>query len=118
MPHSVTLLLPEVIKKLQSVRLTLTDEKKTQEQLATVLGASCQREVNLADGDIIDFVVGRIGIELKIKGGKRAIYRQIKRYCLSERLDAVILLSAVAMGLPSQIEGKPVHVVSLGRAWL
>lgn len=74
-----------------------------------------RREVELVKGDIIDFMVGPIGVEVKIKGQRRAIYRQCERYCEHACVGSLVLATNVAMGMPETINGKPVFVASLGR---
>lgn len=111
----------EIVSLLSRLRLPLSDEKRLQTAIAEAFdGASVvyEREVRLNAQDVIDFVVGTIGIEVKIKGAKRAIYHQVERYAKHESIKELILVSNVAMGFPPEVEGKPVYVVNLGRAWL
>lgn len=82
------------------------------------LDAEVDREVRLAPGERIDFMVDDIGIEAKVKCGRRAIYRQLQRYAEKDRINALILITGTALGLPPTINGKPVFYVSLGRASL
>lgn len=105
--------------------LRLRQEKQAQadlEEALTAAGLPYRREVTLAPGDIIDFLVGpagaTVGIEMKIKAPRRAIYRQLTRYARSEELQALLLLTATPMGLPPTIHDKPAYVLSLGAAWL
>ena len=77
-----------------------------------------EREVRLAPGDIVDFMIGGVAIEVKIGGRKRSIYDQCERYCEHERVEALVLATSVAMGFPPEIKGKPCYVASLGRGWL
>jgi hypothetical protein len=63
-------------------------------------------------------MVGGVGMEVKIKGSKREMYRQCERYCLHERVSALILATNVATGMPATINGKPVFVALLSRGWL
>lgn len=106
----------------QSRRFTLSDEKVLQSEIAAELeksGAPFEREVRLAPGDIVDFMLhGGTAVEVKIKGSKRAIYGQCARYCAHADVKALVLVTAVAMGFPPEIDGKPCYVASLGRAWL
>lgn len=112
----------KIIRLLQSNRFSLTDEKQTQRQIASVLdaaGVKYEREVTLAPGDIVDFLLDEgLAIEVKIKGQRKAIYRQLERYAKSERVSCLLLATAVAMGLPETIETKPARVASLGMGWL
>lgn len=110
-----------IAELLASHRFLITMEKSVQRQIADVLTAAAldfEDEVRLAKGDIIDFVVGRVGIEVKVAGSRRAILRQLERYAESDRIDSLILVGSIAMGLPPLINGKPATIVSIGRAWL
>lgn len=111
-----------LIEALRKKRFILSDEKDLQNQIAEALNAVAidhQREVIIGARERVDFMVfDGIAVEVKIKGGKVAIFRQLKRYAESELVKEIILLSSVSMGLPSMINGKPAHVVSLGEQWL
>lgn len=110
-----------VLTLLRGVRFPLSDEKRLQADMAQWLsehGVPVEREVRLGGSDIIDMMVGGLGIEVKIKGSARSIYRQCKRYCLHERVQGLLLATSVAMGMPAEISGRPVFLHSFGRAWL
>ena len=66
----------------------------------------------------IDFLSGRIGIEVK-KGrpSPQALRQQLNRYLASDALDAIIVVMQRAIELPSSIGGKPVILISLNRLW-
>ncbi|AOG03305.1 hypothetical protein [Bosea sp. RAC05] len=112
----------DLVRFFHQRRFPLTDEKYLQtriEEVFTAEGIAFEREVRLSSKDIIDFIVdGDIGIEVKIKGGKRNIYDQVSRYCAHDRIKSVVLLTAVSMGFPPEIDGKSCYVASLGRGWL
>lgn len=107
---------------LERARIPFTDEIDLQDKLFALLDGwrfKVEREVRLSPRDRIDFVVDdHIGIEVKIKGSKRDIYRQLERYAGFAQLHRLILVSSVAIGLPATIGGKPVTLISLGSAWL
>lgn len=110
-----------VVAALASGRFSLAREKETQAEIASAFGRLAigyQREVDLGDRNIIDFLLGSIGIEVKIGGAKRAIFAQCQRYCETGKLSALILATNVAIGFPRTLAGVPCYVVSLGRAWL
>lgn len=95
-----------------------TCEDELQRAIASVLtdsGIPHQREFPLNKRDKIDFLVGRIGIEVKIKEGLTAVTRQVHRYAQSDLIDSLILVTAKAShrGLPREMSGKPVSVVYL-----
>lgn len=77
-------------------------------------GFVADREASLGPGDRPDFICGQVVIEAKVRYPKRAIYRQLERYAAYDHVAALILVTGTAMGLPAEIKGKPVHVVSLG----
>lgn len=75
-----------------------------------------EREVRLDAKNRIDFLVGSVGIEVKIKGAKRDIYRQVERYAAFDRISEVVLITNVATRMPATICGKPIHVIPLTSA--
>lgn len=110
-----------IMEFLSRRRFSLNHEKTLQGEMfdeLTAGGFAAEREVRLSDSDIIDILVDRTGIEVKIKGAKRAIYHQVERYAEHDRIDELILASNVPMGFPPEINGKPVYFLHLGRAWL
>lgn len=112
----------DYVRWVQARRWPLSGEKALQEEIATALaacGEQFSREVRLSGDDIIDFMLpGGIGIEVKISGQRRAVYRQCERYCGHEAVRSLVLVTAVSMGFPPEINGKPCYVASLSRGWL
>lgn len=100
----------------------LHDEKRAQADLAQALeesGIAYEREVVLATGDVVDFMLADgVALEVKLRAPKRAIYRQLTRYARHAPVAGIILASNTAMGLPESINGKPVAIMSLGAGWL
>jgi len=108
-----------IVTVLRGHRFSLSNEKTTQAEIAAVLiaaGIPAAREVRLGDAGIVDVMCGRIAIEVKLAGGKRAIHRQVVRYCEHPDVDALILATSVSVTLPGIT--KPTYVLSLGKAWL
>ncbi|MCW1844172.1 hypothetical protein [Prosthecomicrobium hirschii] len=107
----------DIIRKVvRTHRWRLEDEKVLQGDLHVefvAAGLSVEREVRLSPRDIIDFRIGAIGIEVKIKGSKRDIYRQIERYCGHGVLSSIVLIMNAPVGMPAEISGTPVHVIGL-----
>lgn len=103
-------------------RYELGSEKATQAGIELQLRASLpvvRREHRLAPGDIVDFLVDGVAIEVKLKRNQPAsILRQLQRYARHDAVTALVLVTNRAMGLPPEIAGKPAFYVSLGRAWL
>lgn len=107
------------IKLLTGLRLPTHDEKALQSQLANHLAPlGFQREYRLDAKNIPDFFLEGVAIEVKIKGGRMAIYRQCERYCKFDQVKSLILITNRAMGLPTTINDKPVYLFNLGKAWL
>lgn len=120
----------DILLLLTTRTFPLSDEKALQVEMAaafTAAGIAFEREVHLGAGDIIDFMafadggeclnVG-LGIEVKIKGARRAIFRQVERYCGYPAVREIILATNVPMNLPYEINGKPTAIAALGRGWL
>ncbi|WP_397570632.1 hypothetical protein [Schlesneria sp. T3-172] len=111
-----------IIEVLRSVKLDLSAEKLAQAELAKSFAQheiAAEREVRLNEHDIVDFLVGGVGIEIKLRGAsKKDVYRQLRRYAQSDRISVLILASNLSIGLPEQIEGKDVYLVKLSEGWL
>lgn len=110
-----------IIELLTTHRLPLSDEKLLQEAIGDVFQAAAldfEREVHLGPRDIVDFMVEGIAVEVKIKGNRRDIYRQLERYCTYETVASIVLATNVPMALPVEICGKPTGIAALGRGWL
>ena len=108
---------------LSKTRLNLSDEKLLQNDIAKALDIAkipYKREVKISSNSIIDFLVEGLGIEVKIRGNGSAmsIYRQIERYCQSEQVSELLLLTSKTMRLPESIANKPIYTLSLGRTQL
>lgn len=112
----------EAIQRVLSLaRFPLNSEKDLQAAIEMHLaysGVDFSREHNLGGGDIVDFMIGGVAVEVKIKGSRRAIFRQCERYASHESVEAILLVTNVAMGFPAELRGKPTAVLNLGRAWL
>lgn len=111
----------DVLSILRLVRLSMAIETQTQKQIAEALqaaGIPTVREVILDAQNRIDLMAGRVGIEVKIKGDRRRILRQIERYCSFDAIGEIVLVTGISLGLPAAINGRPIHIVSMGRAWL
>lgn len=110
-----------IIRLLQSRRFTLSDEKRLQAEIEEVLtdaGIEHVREYRLDAGSIIDFFISGVGIEVKRRGSKLEIWRQLERYAEFYEVETLILVTNVPMGCPSVVKGKPIYVVNLAKAWL
>lgn len=114
-------MIDRIFSCLSSRRLSLSSEKRTQEEIAAAFdecGISYERECRLNDKDIPDFMVGSIAIEVKIRGSKRRIYDQVRRYAEHDAVKELILVTNVPTGFPKEVNGKPVYVLNLAKAWL
>lgn len=112
-----------LVALIQCHRFDLSSEKRLQAQIEEVLtanGIAFEREKHLSALDIPDFLVaGGIAVECKLRGARKMdIYRQLCRYAAHAEVTALILASNVAMGLPPDIQGKPLYAASTSRGWL
>ena len=120
-----TTVLPDmtrIIAALSSVRMPAQPEERdihaaVAEALAGA-GLEYAHEYRLGPRNRIDFLVGRVGIEVK-KGRPAAsrLVAQLRRYLESDALDGAIVVTQRATALPDTICGKPVCQVSLNRLW-
>jgi hypothetical protein len=113
-----------LVALLKGKRFKYNNERDLQDGLEEVFkadGLTYQREVELAPGDIIDFLVeGSIGVEVKTQGSPAEVARQLLRYAGCPKVTEILLVTGkLRLGaLPEALMGKPVYVVSLWRAFL
>ena len=122
-----------LVRLLSRTRAALSSEKAMQSDIAAALtaaGISFEREYRLSAEDIPDFLIPCppeltqwVALECKLKSrspGPRKIdiYRQIERYARHREVAAIILASNLSMGLPPEIDGKPVYAASLSMGWI
>jgi len=99
-------------------RYRFSNERDLQDGLQQVLESNAiehHREYRLTSHDIVDFLVGDVGIEVKVSGSPVQVYRQLARYAESEEIAGLILVTARTQLSPAKIIlGKPVKTVKLG----
>jgi len=111
----------EIVAVLRRCRLRVGNESAMQISIGQALtdgGIEHEREHRLSAADRIDFMIGSVGLEAKTRCNKRAIFRQLQRYSEHDAIEALILVTGTAMGLPAAINGKPIYLVATGRAAL
>lgn len=114
---------PDLVRLIQSCRFDLSTEKHLQADVESALrdaGIPFEREKALSVRDIPDFMVGGVVIECKMrnKARKMAIFQQLSRYAEHADVESIILASNLVMGLPAEINGKPLYAASLSKGWL
>lgn len=114
----------EIRAALRAYRFRYSTEKDLQAGIQRALQAAGivhEREWKLGgDLGVVDFMVGRIAVEIKTKGSPSQVARQLIRYCKSEEVDAIILVTGKsALGtLPETLNGKPVYLLALWGTFL
>lgn len=108
----------EICAALRGVQFHFCDERELQDGIAQRLAASgiaFLREVILSPGDRIDFLVDRIGIEVKVDGSISQVLRQLWRYAQRPEISSLILVTSRAKHgpTPPAMNGKPVFCVHL-----
>ena len=110
--------LAEVLTALRGKRFRYNTERDLHEGLSAALdagGVAHRREV-VVPGGRIDFVVDRLGIEVKVKGSAVALERQVGKYALAEELDEFLIITTRRThdAVPRTIGGKRVWVHTIG----
>lgn len=114
----------DIVRLLERHQFDLSTEKHLQsgvEEALSTAGFAFEREKRLSDRDIPDFlVVGGVVVECKMRNKARKIdvFKQIERYASHVDVSAIVLASNMVMGLPPEINGKPVYAASLSRGWI
>ncbi len=66
----------------------------------------------------IDFLAGRVGIEVKKgKVNRRLLRAQAEKYLAFQQVEALLLVTGAGADLPGLLQGKPVKVFGLNRLW-
>jgi hypothetical protein len=86
------------------------------ESVLQSLTLDARKEVWLNSTDRIDYMVGRVGIELKVKGSVSSITRQLSRYAQSPQVDELILVTTRMQhrSVPASLNQKTITVVTMG----
>jgi len=111
----------DVFALLSKARIPCSTEKEMQSAIESVLkanGIAYVRESRLSAKDVIDFLVGTIGIECKIDGQALKNHRQLERYLAHPALSEVILVTAKHQGTTGSHNGKPIRIIKTGTSWL
>jgi hypothetical protein len=112
----------DLLSILRTIRCATDSESELSSLVfARLVNASLvfRAEVWLNDSDRIDYLVGRVGVELKVKGAVNSVARQLQRYAQSDQIDELILVTTKRLHskVPLMLSGKMVHVITVG-AWM
>ncbi len=93
-------------------------EDEVQRAIAATLKKNAighEREVRLDKASRIDFMVGSIGVEVKVGGGISAVIRQLHRYAEFATISELVLVSTKTSlaRVPPALNGKRVRVALL-----
>lgn len=103
------------------VKKAAPEEQELHEAVAQALAAAglqAKHEAVVAPRCRVDFLCGRIGIEIKKGKTPRArLAAQCARYLASPEMDALVLVAPCALYVPERIGGKQVVIFSLNRLW-
>jgi hypothetical protein len=111
----------EIRAVLAGYRFRFSSERELQDGIARVLddaGFTHRREAPLGPlgrSGTIDFLVGDVGVEIKIKGALAQVTRQLHRYAEESAVRELLLVTGSARldRLPSSLCGKPLGVLHL-----
>lgn len=84
----------DVIAALGGHRFIFASEAELQETIAATLSPfGAKREAKLGDAGRIDFLIGRVGVEVKVAGSLSLVAGQVMRYIDSGAIDALLLVT-------------------------
>lgn len=120
------LLARRVANLIEGTRIDVSSEASAHRAISDVLeanGIPVQWEVDLGPYGRIDLVAGQtVGIEVKTRGGRRAIMKQTMRYLDAPGIEALVLATAASWPRSAldmlRKSGRPVHIASMARGWL
>lgn len=108
-----------VVAALSGKRYGYRDERDLHDGLAAAFDdadVDYRHEVHITGGRI-DFVVGRVGVEVKIKGSVADLQRQIEGYAPEAAIDEFLVVTTrpTHRAIPRVTSnGKPVRVITIG----
>lgn len=76
-------------------------------------GLPAEPEARLTPRDCIDFLIGDIGVEVKVDGSAAEVERQLARYAASPLINSLVLITNCARHskVKRELLGKPVAVI-------
>lgn len=103
----------------RGVRFSYANEDQLHAGMAQFMeqsGIEFEAEVRLTVHDRIDFMVGSVGIEVKVGHPLSQVIRQLHRYAQLPQITDLILVTnrCAHAAVPPTINGKPVEFVFLG----
>lgn len=105
-----------VVLTCAAMRCVTSAEKELQDELERLFlerYPQTKREFQLAEGSVVDFLIGSVAVEVKTDGSPASVSRQLHRYAgapIVERLVLVTTRRKHQAAIPSSLRGKPVSV--------
>lgn len=105
---------------LRSYQFNFTSEEELQSAVAGILtenNIEFERECRISGKDRIDFLIGSIGLEIKIGFSYSDVIRQLHGYAQAEQVETLMLLtSRLQHVMPKEINGKTLCTVNISLA--
>lgn len=115
-------MIEKTIIVLKKYKYSLNTESELQNEIENTLkkeNIPFKRELKINKENRPDFIINdEIALEVKIKGTAKNIFNQCKRYCETNKIKSLILVTRKHIGFPKQINGKDCYIVILGKNWL
>jgi hypothetical protein len=112
-----------IARALQGNDFHFNDEHELQNGISIALAEArinAQREALIGKGSEsrVDFLIGRIALEVKVGGSLAEVMRQLDRYAHCDGIDAVMLVTSRLrhkVSLPMYVNNKPLQVMEIVR---
>ena len=110
--------LKEITDLIVKTRFRFSDERQLQDRIEDLFKTNAipyEREFIMSPANRIDFLCGRIGVEVKVQSRAASVERQLQRYSTDERIDGLILVTTRAghRVIGRELSNKPVVVAYL-----
>lgn len=110
--------LENICKVFSAYRYNFQDEVTLQDGMAIALerhNIAFEREVRLDAKNRPDFMIGKVAVEVKIKGTFAEFLRQADRYLSLDQITALIVVGTPKWmpAVPTEMRGKPIYTVRL-----
>ncbi len=109
--------LTKILELFAAYSFNFSNEKELQdgiEQMFAAEGIVAVREASLNKADRIDFLVGDIGIEVKVGHSFTDVIRQLHRYAQVDAIQTLVLVTTrLQHQMPDDINGKALITINL-----
>jgi hypothetical protein len=109
---------PKIAELLEQYQFNYGDEKDLQEAIETIFTEekiAFRREAQLSSGGRIDFLIGKLGVEIKVGHSYADVIFQLHAYAKCAEIEELVLVTTrLTHQMPPHINNKRLTTVNMG----